>query len=177
MDQLLSFPDPAARGYRITVLGPFSLWSGGLTVDTRTWRPRALALLRLLAVAPEGRRPREEVIDLLWPEVAPEAGPANLRDLVRRVRRAAPDGAALVVLAQGWVALNLAYPWEVDLARFEDLVRGGGRPGPAGGGAGHLPAVWRAQRCRACGAGHRRPAGEGIATPAAVAGATRITAW
>jgi predicted ATPase/DNA-binding SARP family transcriptional activator len=126
MDQILSFPAPTTQGYRITVLGPFSLSSGGRPVDTRAWRPRSLTLLRLLAVAPERRRPREEVIELLWPEAAPEAGPANLRDLVRLVRQAAPDGAALVVLEPGWVALNPAYPWEVDLARFEELAGAAG---------------------------------------------------
>jgi hypothetical protein len=66
MEQLLHFPAAAgAVRYRLTVLGPFSLARNGLPLETGGWRPRALTLLRLLAVAPGFRRMREEVIDLL----------------------------------------------------------------------------------------------------------------
>src|SRR5262249_32253812 len=102
MDQLLSFPARAQglRGYRITVLGPFSLSRGRNPLDTSAWRPRALSLLRLLAVTPELRRPREEVIDLLWPDSSPESGSANLRDLVRIVRKTLQEDTPLVLLEQ-----------------------------------------------------------------------------
>src|SRR5207249_183202 len=108
--------------YRIALLGPFALSRNGTPVDTGAWRPRALTLLRLLAAAPGLRRKRDEVIDLLWPDSSPEAGSANLWDLARLVRRALPEDPSPVLLEHGWVGLNPACHWEVDLARFEELA-------------------------------------------------------
>lgn len=122
MEQLLHFPVPKTPPRcRLTVLGPFSLVYNGQPIDITSWRPRPLALLRLLAVAAGLRRTRDEVIDLLWPDSSPDAGSANLRDVIRLIRKAL-DGAPLVLLRQGWVGLNPAYQWEVDLVRFEELA-------------------------------------------------------
>jgi predicted ATPase/DNA-binding SARP family transcriptional activator len=127
MEQLLHFPAaPAAARYRLTVLGPFALTRNGLPLETGGWRRRPLALLRLLAMSPGFRRLREEVIDLLWPDSVPEAGSANLRDLLRLLRKALPEDAPVVLLEQQWVLLNPAHAWEVDLARFEELAEAAG---------------------------------------------------
>ena len=108
------------------MLGPFTLSRNGHLLATGAWRPRLLALLRLLAAAPGLRRPREEVIDRFWPDSSPEAGSANLRDLLRLLRKALPDDAPLVLLDGQWVVLNPVHAWDVDLVRFEALAEAAG---------------------------------------------------
>src|SRR5690242_6011936 len=78
-------PTPCA--YRVSLLGAFRLDRDGAAVDTGRWQRPSLNLLQLLVTAPEKRRLRDDVIDVLWPEAAPQAGSSNLRYTVHRLRR------------------------------------------------------------------------------------------
>ena len=52
------------------------------------WRLRkAAALIKLLALAPDHRLHREQVMDLLWPELGRKAASNNLRQALHAARR------------------------------------------------------------------------------------------
>ena len=78
---------------------------------------RAAELVQLLALAEDHRLLRDQVIEALWPHLAPEAGAANLRKAAHDARQVVGDPDA-VVLRGGRVALFPARPVESDVARF-----------------------------------------------------------
>jgi DNA-binding SARP family transcriptional activator len=92
-------PDaPTAVGaLRLHLLGGFRVEVEGRPVPPAAWRLRkAQGLVKLLALAPGCRLPREQALDLLWPDLAPDAAANNLRVAVHAARRAlAPVGLAL----------------------------------------------------------------------------------
>jgi DNA-binding SARP family transcriptional activator len=67
-------PEPC----RIEMFGGLSVRLNGRTIDRFRTR-KAASLLARLALFPDRAHPREELIDLLWPESEIEAGRANLR--------------------------------------------------------------------------------------------------
>jgi DNA-binding SARP family transcriptional activator len=98
------------------LLGAFEVRADGRGVPAEAWRHRRAAeLVKLLALSPRHRLHREQVIDTLWPELAPKAGAANLRKAAHYARRAL--GADDAILLRGeHVILAEA---NVDAARFE----------------------------------------------------------
>jgi DNA-binding SARP family transcriptional activator len=79
---------------RIRLLGGFWVEVGERVVVDSDWRlQRARAVVKLLALAPQHRLRREEVMDRLWPEVEPEAALNNLYYALH-VARGALDGQA-----------------------------------------------------------------------------------
>ncbi|WP_223163581.1 BTAD domain-containing putative transcriptional regulator [Nocardioides humilatus] len=102
---------------RIEVLGGFSVSVAERAVDPAVWRRRKPAgLVKLLALAPGHRLHREQLIDVLWPDLGAAAGAANLRKAVHEVRRALEQvggadvlgsDANLVWLAGGDVQVDL----------------------------------------------------------------------
>jgi DNA-binding SARP family transcriptional activator len=77
------------RDLQIQLLGRFSASVGGRVVDETEWRLRkAKNLVKLLALAPEHRLHRAQVIDLLWPDLDPEAAGNNFRKALHVARRA-----------------------------------------------------------------------------------------
>jgi DNA-binding SARP family transcriptional activator len=114
--------------FQILLLGPFALYRRGELVDAPSWQRSALTLLKLLATAFEQRRLRDELIDVLWPDALPETGANNLRYVLSVLRRNLGGGdPAPVVSERGWIALNPAYCWDIDLVRFEELLNADGR--------------------------------------------------
>jgi len=111
--------------YTVLVLGPFGVSRDGIALDTATWQRRSQILLKLLATSESGRRLRDEVIDLLWPEAEPEAGGRNLRYVLHMLRRDLGGGDPSPILSEReWISLNPRYEWEIDLQRFEHLASG-----------------------------------------------------
>ena len=100
----------------------------GVTVDDREvaageWSTRRSAeLVQLLALAGGRGLAREQVIDALWPALAPEAGAANLRKAAHHARRTLGDADA-VVLRGGNVALFPGRAVETDVEAFERAAR------------------------------------------------------
>lgn len=119
----------AAAPVRIALFGALRVVVGDREVPADGWPGRRAAeLVALLALA-EGRRlQREQVVEALWPHLAPEAGAANLRKAAHQARQVLgrEDG---VVLAGGRVALLPTA--EVDLDRFLLLARRAVRSGDA----------------------------------------------
>jgi DNA-binding SARP family transcriptional activator/class 3 adenylate cyclase len=111
------------KGFQLRVMGGFQLTHDGTELATITWQPRARTLFTLVATSPQMRRSRDEVIDLLWPDASPDAGASNLRYTVHLLRRALRETVPTPLLTQGgWVQLNPAHHWNVDLHRFETLA-------------------------------------------------------
>ena len=82
------------KGLQISVLGGFAVAVGGRPVGPEAWhRRKPAALLKILALAPAHRIHREQVMDLLWPELEPAAAGANLRKAIHQARSAL-DGAS-----------------------------------------------------------------------------------
>ncbi|HEX8919723.1 MAG TPA: AAA family ATPase, partial [Chloroflexota bacterium] len=117
--------------FRVWVIGPFAVERDGVPLEVARWQRRISGLFKLLVVSPRRRRTRDELLGLLWPDATEEAGGANLRLVVHRLRHAltaegavANEGPSPILVESGWVALNPAYIWETDLDRFSQLVTG-----------------------------------------------------
>jgi predicted ATPase/DNA-binding SARP family transcriptional activator len=110
--------------YRVSLLGPFAVYRDGVPLDTDTWQRNVSALLKLLATAPQWRRSRDEIIEILWPDASPHAGGSNLRSQLHLLRRSLAGGdPSPVLFERGWLELNRAFTWEIDLVQFEELLR------------------------------------------------------
>jgi DNA-binding SARP family transcriptional activator len=71
----------------VRLFGGFELWIGGQPVEMNTIRPRARALLRLLALN-VGRRVHHETIEAaLWPEADATSSARNLHVAIAALRR------------------------------------------------------------------------------------------
>jgi DNA-binding SARP family transcriptional activator len=71
------------------LLGGFQVEVDGRPVPARAWRHRRGAdLVKLLALAPQHKLHRDQVIEHLWPELGADPGAANLRKAVHFARRA-----------------------------------------------------------------------------------------
>jgi DNA-binding SARP family transcriptional activator len=100
-------------------LGRFQVSVGGGEVPADAWRQRRAAeLVKILSLAPGQRLHREQIIDALWPDFAPEAGAANLHKAAHYARRALGSQEAIVLRGEQ-VALWPDATVEVDALRFE----------------------------------------------------------
>ncbi|MGH3105876.1 MAG: hypothetical protein ACRDM3_01630, partial [Rubrobacteraceae bacterium] len=76
-----------AEAVRIWLLGGFKVAIGSRLIEKRAWRLRkASALVKLLALAPGHRLHREQVMDLLWPDLGKKAASNNLRQTLHAAR-------------------------------------------------------------------------------------------
>jgi predicted ATPase/DNA-binding SARP family transcriptional activator/DNA-binding CsgD family transcriptional regulator len=119
----------------IRLLGGFQVAVGGAQLPADRWRRRRVAdLLKLLALAPGHTLVRDEVMDLLWPDLAPDAAANNLRYTAHALRLALrpSSGSAPSVQAHG-DRLVLAPGWRVmtDVAAFEEAADEARRSGSA----------------------------------------------
>jgi DNA-binding SARP family transcriptional activator/pimeloyl-ACP methyl ester carboxylesterase len=115
----------------IRVLGGFEVLVRGRPAPRQAWQHRrALELVELLALAPGHRLHREQVIDSLWPDLAPKAGGANLRKAAHHAR-AALGAKDAIVLRQDQVSLWPDAELAVDAERFESQAEAALRSGNA----------------------------------------------
>jgi DNA-binding SARP family transcriptional activator len=127
----------------IQLLGGFSMMVDGVAVEPQLWRrDRAAALVKLLAVTPQHRMHREQVVELFWPDADPEVSGAALRKAVHFARKALGNndllstsgdtvamapGAEIVVDAEGFEAAAVAAlraPTPENCGAAADLYRG-----------------------------------------------------
>lgn len=72
----------------IYLLGPFRVAVNGQVVGEQRWSRRKPALLiKLLALDPHHQLHREQVMELLWPELEPEAASNNLHKAIHQAAR------------------------------------------------------------------------------------------
>ena len=73
----------------LRLLGTFEVLVDGKPVSDEAWRHRRAAeVVKILALEQSHRLHREQIMDALWPDLAPEAAAANLRKAVHHARRA-----------------------------------------------------------------------------------------
>jgi ATP/maltotriose-dependent transcriptional regulator MalT len=111
----------------LAVLGRFELTRGGRPVPLGAGQ--SAQLLKLVALS-GGRIHAEQAIEVLWPDVAPDAGRNRLRTVLGRLREVAPDAVA----REGEV-LTLAADIRLDLAQFHREAGHALSLGVAGGNA------------------------------------------
>jgi DNA-binding SARP family transcriptional activator len=118
---------------RIELLGGLRVAVGGRVVPERTWRRRKpAAVLKLLALAPRHRLHREQMLDVLWPELDPPAAAANLRKAVHEARRALdPHNGALMIASAGDLLCLASDGLWVDVDAFRAAVDRARRSGDA----------------------------------------------
>jgi predicted ATPase/DNA-binding SARP family transcriptional activator/DNA-binding CsgD family transcriptional regulator len=118
----------APETLRVRLLGSFSVSVGLRNIKGSQWSlKKGASLVKLLALAPGHRLHREQVMDLLWPNLDPKAAANNLRYAlhhVRRILKAASSTAAsgYLRLEGDLVALCPERPLWVDVEAFEDAV-------------------------------------------------------
>jgi DNA-binding SARP family transcriptional activator len=115
---------------RVWLLGGFRVTVGPRSIGEEDWRlKKAASLLKLLALAPGHRLHREQAMELLWPELDPEAALNNLHHAIHVARRtlepSAPAGSAAsryLHLRDEWLALCPEGPLWVDVEAFEEAA-------------------------------------------------------
>lgn len=101
------------------MLGGFEVFVDSRPVPAEAWvQRRATDLVKLLALASGHRLPRDEVLELLWPSLRPDAAASNLHKAASYTRRALGDRGA-IVLRGGLVELAPAAQVTTDVERFE----------------------------------------------------------
>ena len=119
-----------AAGLRLWLLGGFRAEVGGQPVPERQWRrTKACSLVKLLALAPRHRLHREQLMDILWPDLPPDAAGANLRKAVHFARQSI--GAEALRSQDGSVWLEPDALW-VDVDAFQAAIAAGDAVGALG---------------------------------------------
>jgi DNA-binding SARP family transcriptional activator len=123
----------AVPALRIEVLGGYRVQVGAQVVPESAWRrSKAAGLVKLLTITPAHRLHREQLMDVLWPDLDPVAAAANLRKALHHARRAldAANGSDLIISAGDVLALPREGLWvDVDAMRAAGArARRGGEP-------------------------------------------------
>lgn len=119
---------PSPASLRVQLLGGFRVVVGERVVEETRWRvTKARSLVKLLALAPGHQLGREQVLDLLWPELDAVAAGNNFHRTLHAARRAlAGDPAArhttLLTLRAGVLTLAPGGSLWVDVAAFEEAA-------------------------------------------------------
>lgn len=109
----------SADRIEIRVLGKFAVRVDGVELAEGAWPSlRAAHLVQLLSLADGHRMSREQVIDMLWPDLDAGAGGANLRKAAHHARQALRSVDS-VTLQGGNVRLFAGREIAVDAQRFE----------------------------------------------------------
>lgn len=109
---------------RCTLFGPFSAqWHGKpIAFPTRS----TVALLSYLLLERRTPQPREHIAALLWPDMPEDKGRRNLRQTLLRLRKVlpqSPNGQDPIHVDCDTLQWNAAYPADIDVARFEVVMR------------------------------------------------------
>jgi DNA-binding SARP family transcriptional activator len=111
---------PSPTRLRIELLDRFRVFADEREVPAESWRrSKAAGVVKLLALAPAHRLHREQVMDVLWPELGPSAAAANLRKALHYARRAVGDDA---IVSAGDVLALPADRLAVDVATWRAVV-------------------------------------------------------
>lgn len=107
------------RQLEVRLLGRFEVLVDSEAVPADAWpQRRAADLVKLLALARGHRMARDEVLEMLWPQLGRDAAASNLHKAASYARRALGDRGA-VRLHEGVVELAPAAEVTTDVERFE----------------------------------------------------------
>jgi DNA-binding SARP family transcriptional activator len=120
--------DGVREACRVRLLGGFQVSVGDRSIAESEWRlKKAAALVKLLALAPQHRLHREQVVDVLWPGLGPKAATNNLRYALHNARRIlghTPSIASWCLpLRNGLLALYPSGELWVDVEGFEEAAK------------------------------------------------------
>ena len=77
----------------IRLFGPFQIAVDGARVEERRWpRRKPKLLVKLLALQSQHQLHRDQLMELLWPEIDPESASNNLHKIIYMARRALEPG-------------------------------------------------------------------------------------
>jgi predicted ATPase len=113
-----------AMSWSISLLGKMSATRENVTL-THFESSRVVALLARLVLFPSRTHPREELAELLWPEIEPERGRERLRHVLRTLRTPLEKGlspGSVLVTDRLSVSINPAVV-VTDVAAFEQAVK------------------------------------------------------
>ena len=112
-------PVPMPQSCAIRLLGGFQVEIDGRPLPPEAWpHRRAADLVKRLAVAPQRRLHREQVMEDLWPDLGAEAAAANLRKAIHYARQTL--GAKEAIVAEGeMLSLCPAGHLTIDVERAE----------------------------------------------------------
>lgn len=119
---------------RLELLGGFRVVIGTMVVPDHMWRRRKdAALIKLLCLAPRHRLRRDQLMEYLWPDLAPAAAAANLRKSVHFVRHMYEGRYDTEpIIAEGdTLSLPVEHIW-VDVVAFHSSLAKARRTGDVG---------------------------------------------
>ena len=126
---------------RVSLLGGFSVAVGGSVVTDQQWsRRNASMLVKVLALAKGRRLHREQVIDLLWPDLSPETAAPRLHQAAHYARRALGEAGQGIVLRHDFVELLPDRDVTIDAVDFRaaaEAALAGSDGGAAAASAAH----------------------------------------
>jgi DNA-binding SARP family transcriptional activator len=121
----------AADTLRVELLGGFRIAFGANELPAEGWRlAKARSLVKIIALAPDQSIHREQVIELLWPELDPDSGSNNLHQALHVARRSLgalmPEAqpTRILRLERGVLRLTPPVPLWIDVDAFEQSVNG-----------------------------------------------------
>ncbi|MEX2431465.1 MAG: AAA family ATPase, partial [Dehalococcoidia bacterium] len=122
-----SQPQEAGHALEVYLLGRFQVAVRHTAIEEAEWRLRkAKHLVKLLALAPGYSLHREQVTELLWPDLEPEAAANNLHKVLHSARRTlvpSRDAAGpFLHLQQDLVTLRPQSSIWTDVAAFEEAA-------------------------------------------------------
>ncbi|MEU4559412.1 BTAD domain-containing putative transcriptional regulator [Actinoplanes sp. NPDC023936] len=111
---------------RIRLFGRFAIDVDGRDAGARPWRLRkAQTMVKMLALAPEQRMHRDQLLDLLWPDRTAAAAANNLHQALRVGRRELTGTSSpgqVLAFHDGLVLLHADGPVETDVLSFRRLA-------------------------------------------------------
>ena len=115
----------AIEDLRVQLLGGFSVSVGSRLVDDAAWYLRkAKSLLKILALAPQHRLHREQIMEMLWPDLDSSAAANNLHKALHVARRVlepslpSKGSSSYLQLQQDFVMLVLPGASRIDAEAF-----------------------------------------------------------
>src|SRR5215211_637859 len=126
LEQRSPNPNHASNGetLRVSLLGRFEVSAGSRVIREDDWRLRkAASLIKLLALSRGHRLHREQVMEMLWPDLSPTAAANNLHQALHVARRTLePLPSRYLRLQDEELALCPEDPLWVDVYAFESAA-------------------------------------------------------
>ena len=114
-------------GLKIKLFGEFRVWRGGELIESEEWdRQKTRSLLKLLLTRRGHAFSKEEIVEALWPGVAPHSAEHSLRTTIGLLRRALERGlergsdSRYVLSRRPGYSFNEQAQCQVDAWEFED---------------------------------------------------------
>src|SRR3990172_2897719 len=90
-------PSLDSNQLRIHLLGGFRVWVGPRAISDSAWRlSKSKAIVKLLALTPGHRLHRDQILDILWPDLPADAAANNLHQTLHAARRTLSSGSAAI---------------------------------------------------------------------------------